>query len=109
MTTDIKRCVPCEGGVAPLDAATINTKLQTMEGWKVNDKGEIFRDFSFKNFYHTMSFTNALAHMANQQGHHPDLELGYNYCKVRYSTHAIGGISENDFICASLANEIFAW
>jgi 4a-hydroxytetrahydrobiopterin dehydratase len=58
-------------------------------------------ELRFKDFYHTMSFVNALAHIANVEDHHPDLELGYDYCNVTYSTHAISGLSENDFICAA--------
>ena len=65
------------------------------------DGTAILREFRFHDFYRTMSFVNALAHIANIEDHHPDLEVGYNYCRVRYTTHAIGGLSENDFICAA--------
>ena len=61
----------------------------------------IRREWKFKNFYRTMSFVNAVAHIANAEDHHPDLEVGYGYCRVKFSTHAIGGLSENDFICAA--------
>ena len=64
------------------------------------------REFRFKDFYRTMSFVNALAHIANIEDHHPDLEVGYNYCRVRYTTHAIGGLSENDFICAAKIDQL---
>ncbi len=62
---------------------------------------EMQRSFRFKNYYHTIAFVNALAWIANQQDHHPDLEVGYNRCLVRFSTHSVGGLSENDFICAA--------
>ena len=66
----------------------------------------IRREFGFRDFYRTMSFVNALAHIANIEDHHPDLEVGYNYCRVRYSTHAIGGLSDNDLICAAKIDRI---
>ena len=68
--------------------------------------GDLTREFRFRDFYRTMSFVNALAHVANIEDHHPDLEVGYNYCRVRYSTHAIGGLSENDFICAAKIDQL---
>ena len=65
--------------------------------WRLVEDGKaIRREFAFRDFYRTMSFVNALAHIANIEDHHPDLEVGYNYCRVRYTTHAIGGLSEND-------------
>ena len=65
------------------------------------DGTELQRELVFKDFFRTMSFVNALAHVANAEDHHPDLSIGYNYCRIRYTTHAIGGLSENDFICAA--------
>jgi 4a-hydroxytetrahydrobiopterin dehydratase len=98
-----KRCKPCEGGVGPLstdEATSLISQLQP--GWQLMEDGKaIKREWKFKNFYRTMSFVNAMAHIANQEDHHPDLEVGYDYCRARYSTHAIGGLSENDFICAA--------
>jgi 4a-hydroxytetrahydrobiopterin dehydratase len=98
-----KKCVPCEGGIAPLtrpEADKLLKKLQLQ--WRLDPAAtSLHREFKFENFYRTMSFVNALAHVANTEDHHPDLEVGYNYCRVRYSTHAIKGLSENDFICAA--------
>ena len=98
-----KRCAPCEGGVRPYTAAEARAALASLNAaWRFEESAnEIRREFRFKDFYRTMSFVNALAHLANLEDHHPDLEVGYNYCRVRYSTHAIGGLSENDFICAA--------
>lgn len=98
-----KHCVPCEGGVAPLDAAASHHYLQKLSlGWQLDTDGKaIHREYAFKNFYRTMSFVNAVAHIANIEDHHPDLEVGYNYCRIKLSTHAIGGLSANDFICAA--------
>ena len=98
-----QRCKPCEGGVAPLDGAAARQLLARLAaGWVLSSSGkEIRREFKFKDFYRTMSFVNALAHVANIEDHHPDLEVGYGYCRVQFTTHAIGGLSENDFICAA--------
>lgn len=98
-----KQCVPCEGGVPALSAKEVQQYLKQLHsGWLVNPAStEIRRAFEFKDFYRTMSFVNAVAHIANREDHHPDLEVGYNYCRIRYSTHAIKGLSENDFICAA--------
>jgi 4a-hydroxytetrahydrobiopterin dehydratase len=98
-----KHCVPCEGGVAPLDTTAAQYYLHKLSlGWQLDADGKsIRREYAFKNFYRTMSFVNAVAHIANTEDHHPDLEIGYNYCRIKFTTHAIGGLSENDFICAA--------
>lgn len=98
-----RKCVPCEGGIAPLSAAEAGAyKAKVHADWKLDaDAKAIRREFKFKDFYRTMSFVNALAHIANIEDHHPDLEVGYGYCRVLFSTHAIKGLSENDFICAA--------
>ena len=98
-----RRCRPCEGGTAPLDADAAQRLLAQLSGaWVLTENARaIRREFSFRDFYRTMSFVNALAHIANIEDHHPDLEIGYNYCRVTYTTHAIGGLSENDFVCAA--------
>jgi len=77
--------------------------------WKLApDSKSLKRSLKFKDFYRTMSFVNALAHVANVEDHHPDLEIGYGYCRITYSTHAIGGLSQNDFICAAKIDRILA-
>ena len=98
-----KRCRPCEGGVSAYTREQAEAALSELAGeWALIEAGKaIRREFAFRDFYRTMSFVNALAHIANIEDHHPDLEVGYNYCRVRFSTHAIGGLSENDFICAA--------
>ena len=98
-----KTCKPCEGGVSPLDAEQANSLLSELhKDWSIDSAGkEISRTYSFKNYYQTMAFVNALAWVAHAEDHHPDIEVGYSRCHVRYSTHAIGGLSENDFICAA--------
>jgi len=98
-----QRCKPCEGGVAPLSLPESQALLEQLNaGWRLSDDGKaIRREFRFKNFYRTMSFVNAIAHIANVEDHHPDLQVGYDYCNVTFATHAIDGLSENDFICAA--------
>ncbi|MDH3647928.1 MAG: 4a-hydroxytetrahydrobiopterin dehydratase [Gammaproteobacteria bacterium] len=98
-----KHCKPCEGGVEPLGADEATKLLGSLaDGWEIDHSGkEIRKDFEFNGFYKTMAFVNAVAWIANSEGHHPDMEVGYRHCLVRYTTHAIGGLSENDFICAA--------
>jgi 4a-hydroxytetrahydrobiopterin dehydratase len=103
-----KKCAPCEGGVPALTPAECAALMPQLDpGWKLSgDAKRIDRAFSFKDFYRTMSFVNAVAHVANVEDHHPDLEVGYDYCRVRWNTHAVGGLSENDFICAAKVDRI---
>lgn len=98
-----KTCKPCEGGVPPLNPEQVQTLLKEIPRWQTDELGKshIYREFKFKNYYRTMAFVNAVAWIAHQENHHPDLEVGYNRCLVRYTTHAIGGLSENDFISAA--------
>jgi 4a-hydroxytetrahydrobiopterin dehydratase len=103
-----RRCAPCEGGIAPLTRAEAEQQMRQLNsGWQLAADGlSLTRAFSFRDFYRTMSFVNALAHIANIEDHHPDLEVGYNYCRVRYSTHAIHGLSSNDLICAAKIDQV---
>ena len=98
-----KKCVPCEGGVAPLSREQAQALMKQLSAqWSLAEDAKSIRsEWKFRNFYHTMSFVNAVAHVANAEDHHPDLEVGWGYCRVKYNTHAIGGLSENDFICAA--------
>ncbi len=102
-----KTCVPCEGGTRPLDAEAIGVLLEQIPEWKAsNDNKSIQRRFEFKGFYKTMAFINAMAWIANKENHHPDFSAGYNFCEVTFTTHAIGGLSENDFICAAKVDDL---
>jgi len=98
-----RKCKPCEGGTPPLTRAKALELLEQLSpAWKLtSDAQALRREFAFRDFYRTMSFVNALAHIANIEDHHPDLEVGYNYCRVTFTTHAIRGLSENDFILAA--------
>lgn len=102
-----KNCIPCEGGIPPMQQPDIDQLLHTLNEW-VQAGNEIHKTFHFKNYYETLAFVNATAWISHQEDHHPDLEVGYNQCRVRYSTHAIGGLSENDFICAAKIDRLFS-
>jgi len=107
--SDLKqqRCAPCEGGVAALDRREAESFLHQTPGWTLNsDAKEISRVFNFKNYYETMAFVNAVAWISHREDHHPDLEVSYKRCNVRYSTHAVKGLSANDFICAAKVNDL---
>ena len=96
------RCVGCEGGIPALSRDEINQLLPQVKGWTISDDHKsMFRHYTFKNFYETMAFVNAIAWISHQENHHPDLEVGYNYCHVKYMTHAVKGLTKNDFICAA--------
>lgn len=98
-----KSCAPCEGIGEALSEAQINAlKPQLSDAWVVSDDlKSIHRKFSFNNFHETMAFMNAIAWIAHQENHHPDVSLGYNNCDVHFMTHAIDGLTQNDFICAA--------
>jgi len=103
-----RRCIPCEGGVQPLARAAAGEMLQYLdEAWQLSlDAASIQREFRFIDFLRAMSFANAVAHLASIEDHHPDIEVGWGYCRVRFTTHAIRGLSENDFICAAKIDAI---
>lgn len=101
-----KNCKPCEGGVPPLTQSEIDEMMKQLEGWQQHDQ-TISKTYQFKNYYQTIAFVNAIAWMTHREDHHPDLKVTYNSCQVEYSTHAIGGLSENDFICAAKVDALF--
>lgn len=102
-----KKCKPCEGGVAPLSGEAAQALLKQLDGWQIKD-GLLMKEFRFKNYYETMAFVNASAWISHREDHHPDLAVGYNACTVSYITHAIGGLSDNDFICAAKIDALSA-
>jgi 4a-hydroxytetrahydrobiopterin dehydratase len=102
-----KRCIPCEGGVPTLSTDEIRDKLAQLTDWRVNDTHtQIFKVFEFKNYGRTMAFANAVAYIAMREGHHPELNVSYNRCVVHYTTHAVDGLTENDFICAAKVDQL---
>jgi 4a-hydroxytetrahydrobiopterin dehydratase len=100
-----KKCKPCEGGVKPFTPQEAKDLLRNLKGWTI-ENGKLAKVFPFQNYYETMAFVNALAWISHREDHHPDLGVHYNKCRVEYSTHAIGGLSENDFICAAKADAL---
>lgn len=102
-----KRCESCEGiGQSLTEEQAHNLLPQLNDKWQLINGKEIKRSFKFNNFYETMAFVNAVAWIANQENHHPDLEIGYNYCHMRFMTHALSGLTLNDFICASKIDKL---
>ena len=100
-------CAPRRGSEHRLTEASIRELLPQLPGWELVENGHaLTRTFNFKDYYRTMSFVNALAHVANAEDHHPDLSVHYDRCVVRFSTHDVGGLSENDFICAAKADAL---
>ena len=100
------RCKPCEGNMPPLSPAEITLLMQQLEGWEFFDS-IIRKSYNFKNYYQTMAFVNAVAWISHREDHHPDITVGYNKCMIEYTTHAINGLSENDFICAAKIDTLF--
>jgi 4a-hydroxytetrahydrobiopterin dehydratase len=99
------RCTPRRGIEHRLTDASIRELLVQLDGWELTENGHaLSKSFGFGDYYRTMSFVNALAHVANREDHHPDLSVHYDRCVVRFSTHDVGGLSENDFICAAKAD-----
>jgi 4a-hydroxytetrahydrobiopterin dehydratase len=96
------KCVPCEGGVPPFDAKKVaKYASQLPKGWAVVDGKRLRKEFKFKSFPETIAFVSKIALIAQEEGHHPDMEVHYAKLAVEFSTHAIGGLSENDFIMAA--------
>lgn len=103
-----KHCAACTASTPPVPESAVRQALAGLAGWELitGKVPEIFRLFTFANYYETMAFVHAVAWIAHREDHHPDLEVSYNRCRVRYSTHSIGGISENDLICAAKVNAL---
>ncbi|MEW4568840.1 4a-hydroxytetrahydrobiopterin dehydratase [Tautonia sp. JC769] len=103
-----KRCLPCEGGVPPLSPDEANALVEKVEGWSISPDGKLIRrEWTAKHFKAAMAFINAVADLAEDDGHHPDLHLvGYRKITIELTTHAIGGLSENDFILAAKINQL---
>ena len=101
-----KKCKPCEGGVAPLTPEQVRPMLKGLQGWAL-DGSAIAKTYKFSNYYETMAFVNAAAWISHREDHHPDMVVKWGECRVSYVTHAIGGLSENDFICAAKLDALF--
>jgi len=105
-----KKCVPCEGGAVPFDISEIHKYQKKVDGWDVakNEKDIFFleKNFKFKNFKDSQNFVNNVSKISEEEGHHPDIIFGWGYAKINITTHAIEGLSENDFILAAKIDQI---
>jgi 4a-hydroxytetrahydrobiopterin dehydratase len=102
-----KHCKELKPGSPALKPVQLNKLLRVCKGWK-SDAKQIEKTFKFDDYYHTMAFVNAVAWIANRENHHPDLVVKYNQCVVMFSTHSVGGLSENDFICAAKVDALMS-
>ena len=106
-----KKCVPCEGGILPFDISEIHKFQKKVDGWdiKQNEKDKFFieKNFKFKDFMTSQIFVNKVGEISENENHHPDISFGWGYAKIQITTHAIEGLSENDFILAAKIDQNF--
>ena len=100
-----KKCKPCEGGVPPLTEEQTNSLLKQIPSWTIKE-GNVFKQFKFKDFKEAMAFVNKVAGIAEQENHHPDITISYSQVSIGLWTHAINGLSENDFILPAKIDDI---
>jgi 4a-hydroxytetrahydrobiopterin dehydratase len=107
-----KKCVPCEGGVIPFDITEIHKYQKKVDGWDIlkNEKNifHLFKKYDFKNFIESQIFINKVGEISETEGHHPDISFGWGYAKIKITTHAIEGLSENDFILAAKIDQLIS-
>ena len=105
-----KKCVPCEGGAIPFDVSEIHKYQKKVDGWNIlknqKDKFLLKKNFQFKNFEESQKFVNKVGKISEEEGHHPDISFGWGYVNINITTHAIEGLSENDFILAAKIDQI---
>ena len=104
-----KKCVPCEGGVTAFDKSEIHKYQKKVDGWDVVKNQNIYlleKKFIFKNFLESQNFVNEVGKVSEQEGHHPDISFGWGYAEIKVTTHAIKGLSENDFILAAKIDQL---
>ncbi|HAJ56364.1 MAG TPA: 4a-hydroxytetrahydrobiopterin dehydratase [Candidatus Omnitrophica bacterium] len=100
------RCKPCEGGTPPLEGDTLKKYLLSASDWQAEEDKKIKKEFKFKDFVGSIDFVNKVAGLAEAEGHHPSIFISYNKVRITLTTHAIGGLSENDFIMAAKINKL---
>jgi len=105
MNLEDRRCRACEGKEKPFTLPEAEKYLTKLEGWTI-EKMVLVREFLFKNYDETVAFVNAVAWISRREDHHPQTDFGYKSCRIRYWTHAVGGLSKNDFICAAKVNRL---
>ena len=105
-----KKCLPCEGVLIPFDISEIHKFQKKVDGWDIvqNEKKIFFleKKFNFKNFLESQKFVNNVGKISEEEGHHPDINFGWGYANIKITTHAIDGLSENDFILAAKIDKI---
>ena len=105
-----KKCIPCEGGIPAFDLSEIHKYLKKIDGWNVlkNDNNNYYieKDFKFKNFIESEKFIIKVGKIAESEGHHPDINFGWGYAKIKISTHAIDGLAESDFVLAAKIDKL---
>ena len=105
-----KKCVPCEGGVIPFDISEIHKYQKKVDGWNISkdSKQHFFlnKRFNFNNFLESQKFINKVGEISEDEGHHPDISFGWGYAEIKITTHAIEGLSENDFILAAKIDQL---
>ena len=109
MTNDLlkKKCIPCEGGIDPFLPEEVRNYIPDVPEWSVDeDSKEISREIKFADFIGAINFVNNVAELAEMEGHHPDIQINYNKVKLKLTTHAIGGLSQNDFILAAKIDQL---
>ena len=107
-----KKCVPCEGGALPFDVSDIHKYQKKVDGWDVVKNKNLIhfleKKFKFKNFLQSQNFVNRVGEVSEKENHHPDISFGWGYAKIEITTHAIEGLSENDFILAAKIDQVFS-
>ena len=105
-----KKCIPCEGNISAFDYSEIHKYLKKVNDWKVKEDNKknyfLEKKFKFKNFLSSQKFINLIGDISEKEGHHPDISFGWGYAKIKIYTHAISGLSENDFILAAKIDNI---
>lgn len=101
-----KKCLPCDGSVTPIEGDELRNLLSQLPNWKAVNEHHIEKEFTFKNFKDALAFTNQVGALAEKEGHHPDIQLSWGRVRIILWTHAINGLSENDFILAAKIDEI---
>ena len=105
-----KKCVPCEGGALPFDTSEIHKYQKKVDGWDIikNEKKifYLYKKYEFKNFLESKIFINKVGEISENEGHHPDISFGWGYAEIKITTHAIEGLSENDFILAAKIDQL---
>ena len=101
-----EKCRPCESDINPLSATEADALVSSLSGW-IREGDTIVKNYRFKDYYEVIAFVNATAWISHREDHHPDLTIGYQQTRVSFTTHAIGGLSTNDFICAAKMDALF--